>query len=126
MITIDKKVIRAILKLSSSYDQLFDFKTDESVLRLFGTDVSAKLNFHPAEIYDSLYRLNDLGYIHLINREGHIFFEIKPRINHRFAWWLDTFSKRFLFGFVAGVMSGIIITVIGGLLLAYLRAIWGI
>jgi len=57
---------------------------------------------------------------------GGFFFSITDRFILRKEFWWDNFTKRFLCGYIAGIISGILITVAGGLLLAFFRVLLGI
>lgn len=74
------------------------------------------------DIPGCLYRLNDLGYIKLSAILGEMYFFVTPKMNHWLQFFFDSFSKKFLGGF----LTGITVTVIGGLLLAYVRVKLGI
>lgn len=130
MISIDKRVLKAISKLTSDYDQRIYYKahSDRFVLvhNASEPEVSISPRVPPAEISASIHRLTSSGYIKSVGAYGGFYFVITPKLVHRRAFWLDDFSKKFWGGYFAGLISGILVTVIGGLILAFLQAALGI
>lgn len=130
MISIDRKVAAAVLRLTKSYDDeiLCDSTSFHIVRNYRPVGQSVPVPVSTSAVYASLDRLMDAGYLRLSQKMfgGNFYFCITPRLLHRKAFWLDDFTKRFWGGFVAGLISGILITVIGGLLLAFLRSVLGI
>ena len=131
MIRIDRKVIRAILSLTNNYhdELILDSKTPAILLVQNYRDVisSASVNASLEDITESVTRLVDQGYLRVSRKwMGGYSFCMTSLLKHRRAFWWDSFSRKFWGGFVSGLISGIIVTVFGGLLLSFLRATMGI
>ena len=131
MISVDRKVVSAILKLTNNYhDEMTTDSTSSSILLIRNTHEvinSASVNASSEDVSEAINRLIDKGYLRVVQRwYGGFSFSMTSLMKHRHAFWWDGFTKRFWAGFVAGIFSGIIVTVLGGLLLAYLRVKLGI
>lgn len=131
MIRYDRKMAKAALKLTKDYRDILALSNDRTKLELVsksGNNIpSVRTGVPASEAAFSIKRLADRG---LFSIDAYVlgdqYFRITPFLVHRFAFWFDTFSKRFIGGYVAGVISGIIITVVGGLLSTYIRLRLGI
>lgn len=131
MISVDRKVVSAILKLTNNYhDEMTTDSTSSSILLIRNIHEvinSASVNASSEDVSEAINRLIDKGYLRVVQRwYGGFSFSMTSLMKHRHAFWWDGFTKRFWAGFVAGIFSGIIVTVLGELLLAYLRAKLGI
>lgn len=82
--------------------------------------LNPKISFQ--DIPGCLERLESFGYIKISRVWGGMYFSVTPKLNHWFQFFLDTFSKKFLGGFV----TGIVVTIIGGVATAYIRLKLGI
>ena len=131
MISIDRKMISAIQKLTDSFHDELHFDSASSSLQVIQyyreVLISLLIDMLPEEAEESIERLIGLGYLRKVSRwYGGYSFCMTPALKHRRAFWWDAFSKKFWGGFVSGLISGIIITTIGGLLLSFLRVKLGI
>ena len=108
MKSLDRKLLKTISRITKSYDDVFYYDAPDLILLPQSSEKRTfNLSFHAAEVLDSLNRLDRMEYIHLVNRDGLTGFEICPRINHRFDWWFDEFTKRFWGGFATGVIASL-------------------
>lgn len=133
MTSIEKKLIRTIRSVTNSYDVFLFCAQDSNVIEVNPTNrkhqipvPSRTVDAEPYEVEIALRQIADKKYI-LLKKDGHdSVFTLLPRINHRFDYWRDEFSTRFLGGFAVGLISGIILAVIAGIVIPYLRTLIGI
>lgn len=131
MIHVDRKVIRAILSLTNNYHDEMTLDSTSSAILLIRNNLniinSVPVHTAAEDVSESIERLIDLGYLRVSRRWlGGYSFCMTSLLKHRKAFWWDSFSKKFWGGFISGLVSGIIVTVLGGLLLSFLRAKMGI
>lgn len=131
MIRIDKRVASATLKLTKNYSDEIEYRSETGNLNLMSGyhDVvkSVHLKDRPQDVEEAIERLVQKGYLRISKTYmGGYMFSVTSRLNHRFAFFWDDFTKKFWCGYISGIISGIIVTVIGGLLLAYVRSLLGI
>lgn len=131
MIRIDRKVISAILKLTNNYsDEMTVDRDSSSILRIQNHhDVLARVpvNVSHEDLEESILRLLELDMLRKrAGWYGGFSFSMTSRLKHRHAFWFDSFTRKFWGGFFSGLISGILITVLGGLLLSYLQVRLGI
>lgn len=106
MIRIDRKLSKAILKISDSYDSEFFYDIDEN--GIFFNDKLYSVPIDKSEIKGSLVRLIDAGYLIPSNNAWcTIEFSISPELKHAKAFWFDRITKRFIYGFISGVLTSI-------------------
>ncbi|WP_281522850.1 hypothetical protein [Mogibacterium timidum] len=106
MIRIDRKLSNAILKISDSYDSEFFYDIDEN--GIFFNDKLYSVPIDKSEIKGSLVRLIDAGYlIPAANSWCTVEFSISPELKHAKAFWFDRVSKRFIYGFISGVLTSV-------------------
>lgn len=126
MISIDRKVSRDILKITTQYNDsiLFD-PTIGGFCKWRGThpDKAEQIASVPvSEIPGALRRPEERGMIKKIQGlmgDGMIF-RITPELLHAKAFWWDRFTKTYVAGFVSGVLT----TVVSGLLLHFLTGLF--
>ena len=127
MIAIDRKIAKTVLKeAGSSYHVtfLFDgFTPSLFIVPYAGSASSEKeipLPVRAEEIPGSLDRLFRSG--HLKKEKGIMhngcYFTMTPLLLHRFAFWLDAFTKKFWYGFFSGIATA----VAGGVILHFILA----
>ena len=126
MILSDILVANRIHHFSNTYDEQIWVNVESGIFQTVAeaNDHSRIMNpkIKLQDITGCLERLETCGYVKISYVRGEMYFSVTPKLNHWLQFFLDTFSKKFLGGFFAGVVT----TVIGGLLLAYIRAKWGI
>lgn len=131
MIKNDRKIIKAVLKLTDNYHDELTLD-GQSALLIHIHNYREVLNSIPVKMsredaIESIERLLDNGFLRKYNAwSGGYSFTMTSLLKHRHAFWWDRFTTKFIGGFVLGLISGIIVTVIGGLLLAYIRLKVGI
>ena len=112
MISIDRKITRAILRLTDNYHD--EMAYDPSTHSLALVDV----NYHPTsrqvpvdvsaeDVRESIQRLVDKGFlVKTASWMGGCAFRMTSLLKHRRAFWLDRFTKKFWGGFITGVITG--------------------
>ena len=103
MISIDRKVCSSILRLSQDYETFFRYRKGDSFLS--ANEASACLDVPASEVYESLKRLESNGLIRhtFWTLGGSVDFQIAPELLHRKAFFFDAITRRFLWGFIAGI-----------------------
>ena len=121
MISIDRKVCKDILKVTKDYkDQVF-FSPDLGGYAIWHMCHPEKAELESSvpvsEVSGSLARLVERKMIRKIqgSYNGGTIFRINPELLHAKAFWFDRVTKTYVGGFVSGVLS----TLLGGLLLHY-------
>ena len=126
MISIDKKVAKAARKLADTYKTLLVYEPGTNKISVaysfndYGQSVFVSV---PVEdIPRAIFRLSDSGYIHIKHNVdgGTLYFSIEPKLKHRFAFWFDSFSKRYIAGFI----SGVAVTLTADLLITPIRSLF--
>lgn len=118
MIHIDRKIARSILRHISSYSDFFFYESEADVF-FYGENhkESFPVPVPSEEVIPSLGRLTKAGFLtasfKLWGVRGVIGYSITPKLKHHFAFALDQFTKKFFCGFLTGVLT----TVVGGVLL---------
>ena len=126
MISIDRKIVRAILRLTDNYHDEMAYDPSTRSLALIDG------NYHPTsrqvpvdvpseDVRESIQRLVDKGY--LVKTAGWIggyAFRMTSLLKHRRAFWLDRFTKKFWGGFVFGVITGATAALVGEFLIRLL------
>ena len=131
MLKTDRKLKNAIVKLkplpgdeicyNPKAGQLQIIQNYHDIIRFVPFDVPEQL------VPGSIQRLIDAGFLVISEKfNGGFYFSITDLFILRNEYWWDNFSHKFIFGYITGIISGIIVTVIGGLLLAYIRLKLGI
>ena len=123
MLLIDWRLAKTALKLTNNYSDRFKFSPDDCTLQLmqdYHTIVkSLPVPIKPFDVPAAIDRLIDSGYFCISARMlGDRFYSITPKLNHRYAFWLDAFTKNFLGGFITGVL----VTIVG----AFVKTLLGI
>ena len=131
MIRIDKKIAKAALKLTKSYADCIEYRPESGNLNLMLDYRSiiryVHLDIPSQDVEESIERLIQKEYFRVSKTYmGGYMFSVTSKLNHRHAFFWDDFTKKFWNGFVVGLISGVLSTVVGGLLLAYIQAILGI
>lgn len=131
MIRTDKKIANAALKLTKSYADCIEYRSESGNLNLMRDYRSiiryVHLDIPPQDVEESIERLIQKDYFRLSKTYmGGYMFSVTSKLNHRFAFFWDDFTKKFWNGFIVGLISGVLSTVIGGLLLAYIQVVLGI
>lgn len=120
MIRYDRKTCKDILKLTDKYDDLVIFDPDIGGYCNFDSDNQEEAEVKPSipvsEVTGALHRLEERGMIKKISGtwSGGMVFSITPELLHAKAFWWDRFSKRFLGGFVSGLVVGITANLLTG------------
>jgi len=120
VIAIDRKVARAALKLSKrSYSANLLYDPAQKTLFLVSDPKevldSALVSLTPEEVSSSIARLMQKGYF--VKKAGYwggFTFGIMPELRHRFAFWLDAFTKKFWGGFFTGVITAVTANLLSG------------
>lgn len=125
MIIVDWKVARAALKLTKSYkDEIFYASGGVSLMLVApsGPPVkSAVVSASPEDIPPAITRLAEKNFFKIIIKtEDEVYFSIQPELRHWFAFWFDRVSKRYIAGFISGVIT----TVVSGLIVHYLTGLF--
>ena len=113
MISIDRKVCRDLLKITTDYNVSLFFDPDLGGYCMWHMHRPDNVEFVSSvpvtEVPGSLQRLEKRNMIKKIqgSMNGAIIFQITPELLHAKAFWWDRVSKRFIGGFVTGVVVGI-------------------
>lgn len=132
MISIDRKIASAVLRLTKNYSDEIWYDPETNTFHIVRSgnepDRFVPVPVPPSEVRESVDRLVAAGWLVVLYkiRGGEFYFRITSRLLHRKAFWLDDFTRKFWGGFVAGLISGMLVTVIGELLIAFLRSVLGI
>ena len=112
MILTDLVLIKKISDLTSSYDDVITYSPESKKLFTRATYDRPKkevsVNEPQAEVESSIKRIAEKGYIEIKKSHPFFMFTLLPRMNHRFNYWLDDFTKMFWGGFAAGVASSLL------------------
>ena len=114
MISIDRKTIKDILKVTESYDESIFFHPNIGGFCIwpgyFPDQASVKPSSDICEIPGSLNRLVDAKLIIKIQGayDNGMIFRITPELLHSKAFWFDRVSKKFLGGFLTGVAAAVV------------------
>ena len=126
MIHIDKIVARAALKLSpSGYKTQIFYDPDSRELYVGSLadhkvrGASRKISVDPADVPLCFERLAEKGLVLKQDYFGGSCITVLPKLRHRFAFALDAFTKRYVGGFISGVLT----TVAAGVILHYVIGI---
>ena len=120
MISIDRRMARLTLRLSKksySAELLYDASQNALFLMkdLHTVLSSAPVKLAPDEAKLSISRLIDKGFFEKKTAfNGGFTFCITPLLRHRFAFWLDAFTKRFWGGFFTGVATAVTANLLSG------------
>lgn len=125
MIKTDRKIVSAVLKLTDNYhDELAIGREPTSLLlinNLHKVVKSVRLSISAEDADESVKRLIDAGLLRIgTKRYGWYSFHMTSRLKHRHAFWWDSFSKRYIAGFISGVVT----TVVSGLILHFLTGLF--
>ena len=132
MIKTDRKLKNALVLLNPQPDNCICYDPDEKQLQIRQNyhDVIRSVPFESSVhiVNGSIQRMASMGLltVNLNTFQNGSFFSITDMFILRKEFWWDNFSQKFLFGYISGLISGIIVTVIGGLMLAYIRLKLGI
>lgn len=115
MNAIDRKVAKAILKLSGgNYSANMYHSEKSSNLQLDSNSSFIQLKMDPSEIRMSILRLANNGFLILgfkdVNKGLH--FSISDKLVHPFVFAIDSFTKKFWDGFITGLAAGIATTLL--------------
>lgn len=121
MIAADRKIVSAVLKLTDNYhDELAIGHDPSSLLLLRGNrDIvkSAPLKLSVEDADEAVHRLVSAGLLRIKSKwYGGYSFCMTSQLKHRHAFWWDSFAKTYIGGFI----SGVAVTVVGGLILHFL------
>lgn len=114
MISIDRKVCRDILKVTTDYNTSVIFSPDLGGYAIWHMRHPEKADLvssvRPEEVPYALDRLSKRGMIVKIQGSfgGGLVFRIKSELLHAKRFWFDSFSKKFIGGFVSGVITGVV------------------
>lgn len=125
MIKTDRKVVAAVLKLTNNYhDELAIGHDPTSIVLMNGLHEvikSVRLKISAEDADESVKRLIDRGLLRIGSKGyGWYSFYMTSRLKHRHAFWWDSFSKRYIAGFISGVVT----TVVSGLILHFLTGLF--
>lgn len=126
MISIDRKICRDILKVTTDYNTsvLFDPAIGGyAVWHMSHPETASVTSSVPVnEVPGALRRLEALEMVKKVQgaMNGAVIFRITPELLHAKAFWWDRFTKTY----VAGFISGVLITVASGLLLHFLTGLF--
>ena len=130
MIKTDRSLAKSILKLTHRYADEIWYNPDQNEIQIVRTAKeplrSVPLRISPEEFPESLQRLSEKKMVRLHDDIGGVYFSLTSYLLHRWAFFWDRFSKKFWGGFIVGVLSGAIGTVIGESLAVYIRSVMGI
>lgn len=126
MISIDRKVIRDILKVTKDYNVKILFDPALGGFAPWNMSHPDKAERAPSvpisEVSGALKRLEECGMIQKVQGtwNGGMVFRITPELLHAKAFWWDRFSKKFWGGFATGIVA----SVIAGLILHILQGLF--
>ena len=125
MIKTDRKIVAAVLKLTDNYHDEMTIGYDPSSLLLVRNfhDVvnGVPLDISEEDAEESVQRLIDAGLLRISSKwDGAYSFCMTSRMKHRHAFWWDSFSKKYIAGFV----SGFLVTVAAGVLLHFITGLF--
>ena len=126
MIRVDRKVCHDIMKVTDKYNVSILFHPDlGGYCKWHGTHPDSPEvvpSVQIEEIPSALDRLISRGMIEkVIGVNGHgMIFRIRPELLHAKAFWFDSFSKKFIGGFVSGILT----TVVSSLILHFLTGLF--
>lgn len=124
MISIDRKMSRFILSITKQYSDRIIFDPNAGGFYFWtGIRSDQPVIFPPFDILEteaSLARLEQASLINIIQRimGGGMIFCITPELLHYRSFWFDRFSKKFMAGFV----SGVVVSITANLLTAPIRS----
>ena len=110
MIRTDRKIIAAVLKLANSYHDEMVLGHDPCSLLLVQniSDVvkQVTLSVSKDDAEESVKRLIDSGLLRIETKwMGGYSFCMTSLLKHRHAFWWDSFSKKYIAGFISGVAT---------------------
>lgn len=131
MLKTDRMIIKAAKALTDNMHDELQFDPSAKELQVV-KDYHTVIRSTPLDISSDIYlssmsRLLDEGYFRVSTKySGGFFVQITDRIVLAKEYWWDNFTRRFIFGYVSGFVSGAAAIVVGELLVAFLRAKLGI
>lgn len=129
MIRYDMYVAKRALKLTHNYADMLAYDPDVNSLVLVSNDMHTVINSvpvkkNPHDIPESINRLIEKGFFRVHTRfYGGFFFSITPELLHRHAFMWDRYTKKFIVGYLLGILSGTL-AAFGGQFLWYLIQAW--
>lgn len=125
MIRSDRKIISAVLKLTDNYHDEMAIGHDPSSLllvkKLRTVIKCVPLSISEEDADESVKRLVDAGLLRVKTQwSGGYSFCMTSRLKHRYAFWWDSFSKKYIAGFVSGVIT----TVAAGVLAHFITGLF--
>ena len=125
MITADRKIVSAVLKLTDNYhDEMAIGHDPSSLLLLRGHREIVKsvpLSIPTEDADEAVQRLVSADLLRIKSKwYGGYSFCMTSRLKHRHAFWWDSFSKKYIAGFISGVAT----TVVAGLILHFVTGLF--
>lgn len=125
MIRIDHKVCRDILRITNRYDVsiIYDAGLEGFAIWSGCRPENVVVPSVPTDdVPGALQRLSDRGVIKKLQglSGGGMIFRVTPQLRHAKAFWFDQFTKTYFGGFVSGVLA----TVVGGIILHFIGLLW--
>ena len=110
MIRSDRRIVAAVLKLTNNYHDELMYCSDTRKLCIVQNfhDIikSVPIKGDADDVSESLKRLSGIGWLRVESKWlGGYTFCMTSLMKHRRAFWLDSFTKRFWGGFIAGVLT---------------------
>lgn len=129
MIKTDRKLKNTIIKFKPTMNDYMKYDYTSNEIQLFKPNDlhkairSITVSISPDQVDYSIQRLIDIGYLSISQKVmGGYFFSITGRFVLRHEFAIESFSKKFWCGFI----SGIITSVIGGLLTLLIQMLLGL
>ena len=131
VLLIDLAISNAVLKCTNNYHDTMtiDAVSGDVLLinSMFQTLKVVHTKIDHEDAIEAVNRLIESGKLRIdLKWDGGFSFCMTSLLKHRKLVLLEVFTRRFLFGFISGIITGVTITVLGELLLACIRLRLGI